>query len=216
MAEAPAVALLARAPSSGGKRRLFAALGLPADPALLRALLLDTLDGVLATGFRVLVGVEPATAADEVRALVPPRVEVVPQASGDLGDRMPALMRTALSRGATAVLVVGSDLPDLSSEPLRDAVRVLQDEPHAVVLGPATDGGYYLVGATHVPDIFTGIDWGTAAVLEQTETALARAGLVGRRVATQSDVDLPMDLGLVRAVRTRAWVEQSRASGLRI
>jgi len=171
---------------------------------------------VLATGFRVLVGVEPATAADEVRALVPPRVEVVPQASGDLGDRMPALMRTALSRGATAVLVVGSDLPDLSSEPLRDAVRVLQDEPHAVVLGPATDGGYYLVGATHVPDIFTGIDWGTAAVLEQTETALARAGLVGRRVATQSDVDLPMDLGLVRAVRTRAWVEQSRASGLRI
>ena len=72
------------------------------------------------------------------------------------------------------------------------------------------------MGATHVPDIFTGIDWGTAAVLEQTETAVARAGLVGRRVATQSDVDLPGDLGQVRAARTRAWVEQSRASGLRI
>ena len=67
-----------------------------------------------------------------------------------------------------------------------------------------------------MPDVFTGIEWGSAAVLAQTETAVARAGLVGRRVATQSDVDLPMDLGLVRAVRTRAWVEQSRASGVRI
>jgi uncharacterized protein len=216
MAETTTVAVLARAPSTGGKRRLFAALGVPADPELLRALLLDTLDGVLATGFHVLVGVAPVTAADEMRALVPRHVDVVPQVSGDLGDRMPALMGTALARGATAVLLVGSDLPDLSSEPLREAARVLRDEPGAVVLGPAEDGGYYMVGATRVPDIFGGIDWGTSEVLQQTETAMARAGLVGHRVATQRDVDLPADLGLVRGARTRAWVEQSRASGLRI
>lgn len=216
VAETTTVAVLARAPSTGGKRRLFAGLGVPTDPALLSALLLDTLDGVLATGFHVLVGVEPATAADEMRALVPRQVAVVPQVPGDLGDRMPALMGTALARGASDVLLVGSDLPDLSPQPLRDAARVLRDAPRTVVLGPAEDGGYYLVGATHVPGIFTGIEWGTAAVLEQTETAVARAGLVSHRVATQRDVDLPADLGLVRGARTRAWVEQSRASGLRI
>jgi hypothetical protein len=114
------------------------------------------------------------------------------------------------------VLLVGSDLPDLSPEPLREAVEVLDREPRAVVLGPAADGGYYLVGATSVPDVFTGIDWGGPDVLSQTEAAATRTGLTCRRLATQSDVDWPSDLALVRARRTRAWVERARAIGRRV
>lgn len=216
VAQAPTVALLARAPSAGGKRRLFAALGIQPDPTLLTALLLDTLDGALATGFRILVGVEPHSAVDAVRALVPPRVEVVAQSAGDLGDRMRALMGEAFARGADAVVLVGSDLPDLSTEPLRAAVDALDAEPHVVVLGPAADGGYYLVGATQLPDIFTGIAWGGPDVLAQTEAAAERVGLACRHVAMQSDVDRPADLVPVRARRTSAWVERARAAGQRI
>ena len=215
VAQAPTVAVLTRAPSDAGKRRIFDALGMPTDPALLTALLLDTLDAVLATGFRVLVGVEPATAADQVRALLPPAVEVVGQGEGDLGDRMRGLMHAAFARGASAVILVGSDLPDLSADILREAARLLGDSPQAVVLGPAVDGGYYLVGASAVPDIFTGIEWGSARVLRQTEAAAAEAGLVCRYVATLHDVDEPSDLARVRAPRTRAWVAQARASGQR-
>lgn len=216
VAQAPTVAVLARAPSAGGKRRLFAELDIPADPTLLTALFLDTLDGVLATGFRVLVAVEPPSAIDEVRALLPPRVEVVAQSAGDLGDRMRALMAQGFARGADAVVLVGSDLPDLSPEPLRAALDVLDTEPDVIVLGPAADGGYYLVGATQLPDVFTGIPWGGSDVLAHTEAAANRAGLTCRRVTMHSDVDRPADLMLVKARRTKAWVEQARARGLRI
>ena len=108
-------------------------------------------------------------------------------------------------------MLVGSDLPDLSPEPLRAAVDVLDAEPHVLVLGPAADGGYYLVGATQLPDIFTGIDWGGPDVLAQTRSRRG-PGPVWRAaiVAMQSDVDRPSDLALVRARRTTAWVEQAR------
>ena len=213
VAETPIVAVLTRAPSATGKRRLFGALGLPPDPLLLQALLLDTLDAVLAAGYRVIVGTEPATSLDEMRALVPASVEVVAQAPGDLGDRMRALMAGAFARGATSVVLVGSDLPDLSPAIVHEAVRILRAEPHVVVLGPAADGGYYLVGATCIPKIFNGIDWGSGAVLRQTEAAAAAAGLARRYLVTLHDVDAPSDLASVRARRTCAWAKQARASG---
>ena len=186
---------------------------MPPDPRLLQALLLDTLDAVLAADYRVIIGTEPATSLAEMRALVPARVDVVGQAAGDLGERMRALMAEAFSRGATAVVLVGSDLPELSPAIVHEAVRILRTDPHGVVLGPAADGGYYLVGATRVPEIFNGIDWGSDAVLRQTEAAAAAAGLARRYLVTIHDVDAPSDLASVRAPRTRAWVNQARQSG---
>jgi rSAM/selenodomain-associated transferase 1 len=214
VAKAPTVAVLARAPSHSGKQRLFAALGVASDPALTLALLLDTLDAVLATRFHVLVGVDPREAVDEMRAVVPPHVDVVPQREGDLGERMRALMAVAFARGASRVLLVGSDLPDLSPDPLLEAAELLEQEPDLVVLGPAADGGYYLVAATRVPDIFSGILWGSDRVLADTEAAARQAGLRCRRVATQRDVDRVSDLLSVQAPRTRAWVQQARLVGL--
>ena len=94
-ADAPVVAVLTRAPSSGGKTRLFASLGLPPDPALLTALLLDTLDGAAAPGVRRVVAVTPPESCDEVRRIVGD-VEVMPQPHGDLGDRMRGVMARAV------------------------------------------------------------------------------------------------------------------------
>ena len=212
VAETPVVAVLARAPSAGGKRRLFAELGRAPDARLLQALFLDTLDAVLAAGYPSIVGVDPPDAVDDVRALVPSGVEVLAQTEGDLGRRMQALLAEAFAAGATAVVLVGSDLPDLPVQSIHDALTHLVRHPDAVVLGPAVDGGYYLIAARHVPDAFTGIEWGGPLVLEQTERAVARAGRTCLYVERHRDVDRPEDLRGVRAARTRAWVETSLGS----
>jgi rSAM/selenodomain-associated transferase 1 len=208
LADAPVAAILTRAPSSGGKSRLFAALGRAPDPALLAALLLDTVDSVNTTGVTRIVAVDPPERCDEVRALLP-GIEVVPQAAGSLGDRMAALMLALFDRGASAVALVGSDLPDLDRSLVEQAFLILGTDPRALVLGPASDGGYYLVAATSVPLVFEGVSWGTAQVLAQTMANADRVGLDVRLLEVRTDVDTVEDLRRVRAPRTAAWRRES-------
>ena len=205
LAGARVVAILTRAPSTGGKSRLFGELRRPPDPALLTALLLDTLDGVAAAGVTRLIAVEPAEACDEVRALVPD-VEVIAQQTGTLGERMASVMGATLARGASAVAVVGSDLPDLPPPVVTEAFRALEQDPEAVVIGPATDGGYYLIAATRVPPVFDRIEWGTSEVLERTLAEAHRRGLRVHLLPVRPDVDEVAELVRVVAPRTRAWV----------
>jgi len=209
-ADAPVVAVLTRAPSAGGKSRLFAGLGRPPDPRLLEALLLDTIDGAVPPGVRCVIAVTPGSACDEVRDLIS-ESEVIPQAEGDLGERMRAAMAHLLERGARTVALVGSDLPHITAAPVMAAFDALDDDPDALVLGPATDGGYYLVAATRVPDIFSGIEWGSPHVLEQTRHAAVTHGFRVRLLPEMSDVDTVGDLRRVSALaepplRTAAWV----------
>jgi hypothetical protein len=210
VAGARVLAILTRAPSSGGKRRLFAALGCPPDPALLTALLLDTLDGAAVAGVRRVVAVTPAASCGEVAALVPRDVAVIPQAEGDLGMRMGSAFTLLFARGATAVAIIGSDLPDIDGASVRSAFERLADDPESLVLGPAVDGGYYLIGSTRVPPVFEGIEWGSARVLEQTVKAASAAGLRVSLLTVAADVDRPDDLrrvaGRGSARRTAAWV----------
>jgi rSAM/selenodomain-associated transferase 1 len=207
------VAVLTRAPSRGGKSRLFAALGCPPDPALLSALLLDTLDGVDFPGTTRIVFVEPADACDDVRALVPSHVRVVPQSQGTLGERMRATMAHLFEEGASIVVVVGSDLPDITSSLIGQAIAKLRSNPTSLVLGPAEDGGYYLIAATTTPNVFDGIEWGSLHVLEQTRVAATTNGLRVELLESLRDVDAREDLERVRAWRTRAW--WSSTSGVR-
>ena len=143
---APVVAILTRAPSSGGKTRLFASLGLPGDPALLTALLLDTIDGAAAPGVRRVIAVTPAEACDDVRRLAA-GVDVMPQPDGDLGDRMRGVMAALFELGAPAVALIGSDLPHLTPATIAEAFACVADDADTLVLGPAADGGYYLIAA---------------------------------------------------------------------
>lgn len=205
LAGARVVAILTRAPSAGGKSRLFTALGRPVDPALLRALLLDTLEGADAPGVARAIAVEPLQACGEVQRLAP-GLEVVPQSPGTLGTRMASAMRHFFDRGAAAVALVGSDLPDLQTRVIADAFAALDAEPSALVLGPAGDGGYYLIGSTTVPPVFDGIAWGSARVLEQTRAAAERAGWPVHLLEPMNDVDTPSELVRVARGRTAAWV----------
>ena len=204
------LAILTRAPSAGGKTRLFHSLGIVPDPALLSALLLDTLHGSAAPGVRPVVVVTPADACAEVSALVG-EVDVMAQSEGDLGERMHATMTTLFAQGAAVVGLIGSDVPHISSASIGAAFDLASRDAGTLVLGPAEDGGYYLVAARRVPDIFSGIDWGTSRVLAQTQTAAQRDGFRVECLDTLTDVDTEEDLRRVvrlgRSPRTAAWLK---------
>ena len=211
LADQIVVAILTRAPSAGGKTRLFQELGLPVDRELLAALLLDTIDATGPAGAPRVVFVTPASAVDEVRAIAPGEVDVVAQGDGDLGGRMQHAFDDLFRRGARGVVLVGSDLPGLSPAAVRSAIDALESRSGRVVLGPAEDGGYYLIGATTTPAVlFRDIEWSTPDVFARTEARAGQLGLEIVRVPRGRDIDSIADLATVPpgAVRTRGWLRR--------
>jgi rSAM/selenodomain-associated transferase 1 len=204
------VALLTRAPSAGGKTRLFAERGCAPDPEFLAALLLDTLDAVAIPRTARVVCFTPPHAEREMRALLPPDVHLMAQRGQGIGDRMRHTFDDLLARGAACVVVVGSDVPGIAGAEVSAARDLLHERRSSVVVGPATDGGYYLIGATRTPSLlFTDIRWGGPDVLAETEQRAHDGGLDIVRVATTGDVDSLADLRSLLAsdapaVRTRA------------
>lgn len=205
-----AVAVLARAPSGRGKTRLTHDLP-PGDARALReALLLDTLDQARRAAAPVTVFFTPGAARDELLALVGHDVHLVPQADGDIGQRMAAAFTHLFAEGARYVALIGSDLPSLPTTRLADAFTALAQRDE-VVLGPAEDGGYYLVALSRPrPALFTGVAWGTRDVLRRTLEAARADGLAVALIDPWYDVDTPDDLSRVAAgdgaPRTRAWL----------
>ncbi len=113
------------------------------------------------------------------------------QEGADLGARMRHAFEASLAAGR-ALVVVGADCPSLGAADLREAVAALAT--HDVVVSPAEDGGYVLLGlARAVPALFAGIDWGTASVMGRTRALLAASGLAWKELATRWDVDRPED-----------------------
>lgn len=126
-------------------------------------------------------------------------VAPLPQSGADLGRRLEDTFRRLFSRGFERVVVIGSDSPTLPPDILGDAFAGLQGEDD-VVLGPAEDGGYYLVGGrTLVPAMFAAtIPWGTERVMDATLAALARHGARAALLPVWFDVDRPADLERLR------------------
>ena len=130
-----------------------------------------------------------------------PELVVRVQAEGDLGGRMRASFEQNFAQGAEAVVLTGSDIPGLDGQLVRASFQLLMTSP--AVIGPAEDGGYYLIGlrAPGAP-LFDGIEWSSERVLAQTE-ALARAqGLSSAYLPELNDVDTVEDL-----VRWRQMVD---------
>ncbi|MEK7793478.1 MAG: TIGR04283 family arsenosugar biosynthesis glycosyltransferase [Candidatus Hydrogenedentota bacterium] len=121
-----------------------------------------------------------------------------PQADGDLGARMSHAFARAFDSLADRVVIIGTDCPDADSAVLRGALDALRK--HDLVLGPATDGGYYLIGlrrdcrACALPHLFAGVDWGSDRVLAQTLAIADRQRLRTFTMAPLDDVDRPEDL----------------------
>ena len=115
-------------------------------------------------------------------------------------------MASLFAGGASIVVLVGSDLPDITTSTIGDAIAMLRSEPASLVLGPAHDGGYYLIAATTTPNVFDGVEWGSPRVLAQTRSVAERQGLRVQLIDWLRDVDTADDLRAVRAPRTRAWL----------
>ncbi len=114
------------------------------------------------------------------------------QQGRDLGERMATALAETL-RNASMAILIGSDCPAMDAAYLNAAFLALDE--HDVVIGPAEDGGYVLVGMkAPCTALFENIDWGSERVLAQTRTALQRAGLSWQELAPLPDIDDENDL----------------------
>ena len=115
------------------------------------------------------------------------------QGEGDLGKRMENSFLSAFNQGAREVVIIGIDCPGVNAEVLAKAFQKIQNCD--ILLGPAVDGGYYLIGLKRViGKLFTNIDWGTARVLQQTVDIAQKLSLSVAYLQTLADVDIPEDL----------------------
>jgi hypothetical protein len=130
------------------------------------------------------------------------------QGGGDLGKRMQAAFTEVFHEGYSEVVIIGSDCPELTTEHLRSAFTALQN--YDVVIGPASDGGYYLLGMReNYPHLFQNIYWSTAAVYQQTCAAMQRNNLSFFALPVLTDVDEEKDL----PKNLREEISQHRRSG---
>ncbi|HWQ02865.1 MAG TPA: TIGR04282 family arsenosugar biosynthesis glycosyltransferase [Candidatus Nitrosotenuis sp.] len=141
------------------------------------------------------------------------------QRGRDLGARMGSAIREELSRGARHVVIIGTDTPWLDARRIAAAFRALEQAD--VVLGPARDGGYYLVGARRVvPEMFRAIAWGTDKVLSETLARLQATRTSCFLLEEDFDLDVPDDLTRAaqllqagaRAPHLRRWLTKWRAA----
>jgi rSAM/selenodomain-associated transferase 1 len=210
-----AIVMMARAPWTAGKSRI-AAPHQSAHAELRQALFVDTLRTVLhVAAADHVVACEPAGAAAALRASVGAEVDIIAQRGDSLGERLGHAFRDAFRLGYESVVVIGSDLPDLPPEYLQQAVRDLASGQDVLVLGPATDGGYYLIGLNRPHDaLFEDIPWSTATVMDETRRRAAERGIPAILLREWSDVDEVGDLQRLLeapgdvAPLTRAWARK--------
>jgi uncharacterized protein len=134
----------------------------------------------------------PDDSQSEIQRWLKPGWQATPQGSGDLGDRLIAAFSDAFAAGATRVVVIGSDCPAVTPADIRAAWTALQMTD--VVLGPALDGGYWLIGLRQPqPVLFEKMPWSTNAVLNETVERARAARLSVHLLRRLSDVDTERD-----------------------
>ena len=125
--------------------------------------------------------------AAEFHAWLGDAVPLVEQGEGDLGERM------ARATAGGAAILVGADLPDLALRHLEQAVVALRTHP--AVIGPAEDGGYWLIGLREpMPFLFEPMAWGTEVVFAETMDRFAARSIVPAVLERLPDLDRPEDL----------------------
>lgn len=169
--------------------------------------LLEELRGVADDSF--LVGWPPEQLPAFTELTTPFGWQAAPQSPGDLGARLAHCFAAAFSAGCEQVVVIGADSPTLPRAYVMKAFALLAEVP--IVLGPATDGGYYLVGACgSVPPIFADIPWSTPEVWQATTARLSEAGIPLGTLDTWYDVDDATDLDRLCAELARSEDDKHR------
>jgi rSAM/selenodomain-associated transferase 1 len=119
--------------------------------------------------------------------------KVAVQKGKNLGERLHNAFRKVFENGARKVVIIASDVPDLSAKVMKEAIDGLDNSD--VVIGPCYDGGYYLIGMKELhKELFTGISWGTDCVYRQTLDSAKSNGLIILQMPILIDVDTEADL----------------------
>ncbi|MEO8032413.1 MAG: TIGR04282 family arsenosugar biosynthesis glycosyltransferase [Gemmatimonadota bacterium] len=178
------------------KIRLAAEIGDQHAIRLYRVMAARTIAAIIEAGYKPTIWYSPADAGPEMIRWLGSESDLRLQASGDLGARLAASSRAAAA--GDRWLAIAPDCPGLESVHLKEAADRLENWP--VVLGPAMNGGYYLLGGVvPLPDLFSGIVWGSHQILDETRRRLASLGVAWS------------ELPALRIVETAA---DARASGL--
>lgn len=195
------IIVFAKAPVPGEvKTRMIPAFGAENAALLHTALVERALETAAKTGAEV----ELCCAPDATHSFFESCAEdygvvLTGQGEGDLGARMLRALDRVLTTHSRALLI-GADCPAFTVKHLKNALLALADAD--VVLTPAEDGGYVLVGARRTGrQMFAGIDWGSHQVLAQQRRNLADSGLTWHEMETLWDVDRPADLERLRQLQ---------------
>jgi len=185
------ICIFAKLPVPGAvKTRLVPALGAEGAASLARAFLLDTVAQLQAVPWArtVLAG-----AGDLAPLLREPRPTCWRQGDGDLGQRLERVLRRALEAGEGPAIAIGADTPGLPPHLLEQARDAL--EGAGSVLGPAEDGGFYLLGLTRCPEgLLSGVPWSRRDTMTHTRRRLVEHGLPPVVIDPWFDVDRQEDL----------------------
>ena len=190
-----AIGIMCKAPQSGSsKTRLATAIGVVAASELSACFLRDVAAAIEAVpealGRRGYGVYAPAGAEHIMRQLLPAEFGLLLQAGDDLGYVLLGATRALLLAGHDGVLLVNGDSPTLPSRLLVQAIETLREPGDRMVLGPASDGGYYLIGLKRPHrQLFTQIAWGTETVARSSCERAAEIGLATTLLPEWYDVD---------------------------
>ena len=196
---------MCKAPRAGRtKTRLAAHIGMAAAAELSACFLRDVAAAIEAVpielgrkGYGVYA---PAGTEAELRDLFPPGFGLMLQVAQELGSALFGAARDLLAAGHDGVLLVNGDSPTLPPGYLVSAIEMLRQPGDRIVLGPAADGGYYLIGLKHPHShLFGNIAWGTATVAQTTRQRAAELGLAVVELPEWYDIDDAETLGWLRA-----------------
>lgn len=192
----PCVLLFLKVPEEGRvKTRLAASLSPRTVVGLYRCFVADILSTLEKTGHAIFLCHDPPDQSDRIRNWLGDRHPLMAQKGNDLGDRMAEAFRECFSLGIERAALIGTDIPDLPGEFIDRAFAGLDDRD--VVIGPARDGGYYLIGFradSFAPEVFEGVSWSAPSVLEQTRRILKNLGIGYRMLPEWKDIDTQADL----------------------
>lgn len=177
------------------KTRIAETLGVERAAELYRHLVVDMLGVLAGAETPLFLCYAPAGAKRQLVRWLGKDYRYVPQRGGDLGERMRNSFMYAFSHGYGRAVLAGSDIPELSLPLVRQALEALSGSD--AVLGPAADGGYYLIGFRREGfclEVFDGMRWGSDRVLADTRKVLQGSGKSCALLPELNDVDTMEDL----------------------
>ena len=202
------VLLFVRAPELGRvKTRLEKKMGAATVLRLYKCFVQDIMETLITGGHDITVFFTPPDRGLAVRSWLGETIPVQKQSGKTLGDRMRNAFSDVFATGVDQAVLLGSDLPDMDNRIIDESFEFLEKE--GLVIGPALDGGYYLIGFrknAFDSDLFSGIDWGTSSVFRQTLGKIHTAGLNCHVLPSHQDIDTHDDL--------MAFYHRSKADGL--